>query len=153
MKPENIADHHRSQKRFAILLIAIGCGLACGLSFAIIWISNYYAQSNPTIPGFPKNDQLTVNSCTFFGTAPSYTAINMSIKNTGSSLWTLSSIAQVNSLTNVVVKSCRNNGNLNCTQGKTINIYLTTPCTSGNHYSITLLLTDGNKITYVATAP
>jgi len=154
MKPENIADHDRSQKRFAILLIAIGCGLACGLSFAIIWISNYYAQSNPTIPGFPKNDQFTVNSCTFFGTAPSYTAINMSIQNTGTSAWTISSTGgQVNSLTGLTVKSCGNGGNLNCTNGKTINIYITTPCTSGNQYSITLLLSDGNKITYVAQAP
>jgi len=103
---------------------------------------------------FTKNDQFTVNSCTFFGTTPSYTAINMSIQNTGTSAWTISSTGgQVNSLTGLTVKSCGNGGNLNCTNGKTINIYITTPCTSGNQYSITLLLSDGNKITYVAQAP
>jgi flagellin-like protein len=103
---------------------------------------------------FTKNDQFTVNSCTFWGTTPSYTAINMSIQNTGTSAWTISSTGgQVNALTGLTVKSCGNSGNLNCTNGKTINIYITTPCTSGNQYSITLLLSDGNKITYVATAP
>ena len=102
---------------------------------------------------FTKTDRFTVTSMTFYGTAPSYSAINMTIQNTGSSSWTIQATGQVNSLTNIVVKSCGNGGNLNCTNGKTISIYLTTPCTSRNQYSITLLLTDGNKISYVANAP
>jgi flagellin-like protein len=105
---------------------------------------------------FTKNDQFTVNSCTFFGTTPSYTAINMSIQNTGASSWSLTTPAQVNSLTTVPLISIGNKGNLNCTNGKIINISLTPPAgtlSSGNQYSITLLLSDGNKITYVATAP
>ena len=102
---------------------------------------------------FTKNDQFTVNSVTFYGTTPTYTAINMTIQNTGASSWTIQSTAQVNSLTNVQVISILNKGLFNCTNGNTIKVSLLTGATSGNQYSITLLLTDGNKITYVAQAP
>jgi flagellin-like protein len=106
---------------------------------------------------FTKNDQFTVNSVTFFGTTPTYTEINMTIQNTGASSWTIQSTAQVNSLTNVQVISMGNKPatpmSFNCTNGNAIRVSLITGATSGNQYSITLLLTDGNKITYVATAP
>jgi hypothetical protein len=152
MESERIANHVRSQKRFLILLIAIGFGLGCGVSFAFMWASNY-AQSPVFNPGGGPQNQFTIDSCTFFGTAPSYTAINMSIQNTGASSWSLTTPAQVNSLKNVPLISVGNKGNLNCTGGKTISISLTTPCTSGSQYSITLTLSDGNRITYVVTAP
>jgi hypothetical protein len=79
----------------------------------------------------------------------------MTIQNTGSSSWTLQSAAQVNSVTGLPVKSIGNGGatNLNCTNGKSISISITTTCTSGNAYYVTLLLTDGTKITYEANAP
>jgi flagellin-like protein len=104
---------------------------------------------------FTKTDRFTVSSMTFFGTTPSYTAINMTIQNTGSSSWTLQSTAQVNSVTGLPIKSIGNGGatNLNCTNGKSISISITTTCTSGNAYYVTLLLTDGTKITYEANAP
>jgi len=102
---------------------------------------------------FTKTDQFNVASVTFTGTSPSYTGINMSIQNTGSSSWTVTTPGQVNSLTNVAVTATGTANTLTCAAGKTIYVQLTTPCTSGSQYSITLLLSDGNKITTVTTAP
>jgi flagellin-like protein len=107
---------------------------------------------------FTKNDQFTVNTCNFFGTSPSYSGINMSIQNTGASAWTIQGTAQVNALTSVTVTAMsptynHTHNTLNCTNGNAIGIYLSTPCTSGNAYYVTLLLTDGTKITYEANAP
>ena len=140
--------HAISPKLFAILYIVAVCGAFAGTWAVITWWTNVNQPDFSPVP----ISQFQVTSVTFFGTAPSYTAINMTIQNTGPSSWTLTTPAQVNS-TNVVVKSCGNNGNLNCTPDKTIRIYLTTPCTSGSQYNIILLLTDGNKITYFVTAP
>jgi flagellin-like protein len=102
---------------------------------------------------FMKSDEFNVASVTFIGTSPSYTGINMSIQDTGSSPWTVTSPGQVNSLTNVAVSATGTANTLTCAAGSTIYVKLTTSCSSGNKYSITLLLTDGNKITYIATAP
>jgi hypothetical protein len=43
---------------------------------------------------------------------------------------------------------------LNCTNGKSISISIkmTTAWISGNQYSITLWMSDGTKVTYVANA-
>jgi flagellin-like protein len=101
---------------------------------------------------FTKNDQFNVASCTFIGTSP-YSGINMSIRNTGSSSWTVTSTAQVNSLTNIAVTLTGNSTSLTCAAGKTIYVKLATTCTSGNQYTITLWLSDGDKISYVSVAP
>jgi flagellin-like protein len=102
---------------------------------------------------FTKTDQFQVNSVVFISTSP-YTGINMSIQNTGSSSWTVTSTAQINSATNVPVTVTGTGAtSLTCAAGKTIYIKLTYTCTSGNQYTITLLLSDGNKISYVSVAP
>jgi flagellin-like protein len=108
---------------------------------------------------FTKNDQFNIASVNFVGTSSSATSnqINMTMQNTGSSSWTLQPTAQVNAITGLPVKSYGNGGGgLNCTNGKLINIYITTtsaPWVSGNQYTITMYMTDGTKVTYVATAP
>jgi flagellin-like protein len=107
---------------------------------------------------FTKNDQFQVNAVAFVGTSGTANQINMSIQNTGSSSWSIQPTCQVNAVSGFKVQSYGNGGGstlLNCTNGKSINIYIamTTGWLSGNQYSITLLLTDGNKITYVANAP
>jgi flagellin-like protein len=108
---------------------------------------------------FTKTDQFQVNSVVFVGSSP-YTSINMSIQNTGSGSWTISTNpAQVNTFLNFTVAATGTANTLTAAPSKTIYVKLTPPTspasilTSGNQYSITLLLTDGNKITYVATAP
>ncbi|HML03827.1 MAG TPA: hypothetical protein VK487_10730 [Candidatus Bathyarchaeia archaeon] len=109
------ADKHGiSPKLFAILYLVVVCRVFVGWWAVVTWWTNLNQ------PNFApaKIDKFQVTSVTFFGTAPSYTAINMSIQNTGYALWTITSPAQVNSLTNVVVKSCGNSGNLNCTKAK-----------------------------------
>ncbi|HML03022.1 MAG TPA: archaellin/type IV pilin N-terminal domain-containing protein [Candidatus Bathyarchaeia archaeon] len=104
---------------------------------------------------FTKNDQFTIASVVFGTTAPTYTYINMTISNTGSSSWTITSPAQINSVTTVPVTAYTS---LTCAAGSSITIKLT-PATgnptlsSGNQYSITVLLSDGNKITWVGNAP
>jgi hypothetical protein len=104
---------------------------------------------------FTKTDQFNIASMTFFGTSGvANNAINMTIQNTGSTSWTLTNTAQVNSVTGLTVISIGNRNALNCTNGRSINISITNVgWVSGNQYSVTLLLTDGNKITYVANAP
>jgi len=141
--------HAISPKLFAILYLVVVCGVFVGWWAVGMWWINL---NQPNF-GPAKIDQFQVKSVTFFGTAPNYTAINMTIQNTRSPSWTIATPAYVNSLTNVPLISIGNKGNLNCTSGKTIRISLTTPCTSGNQYSVTLFVTDGNKITYVAYAP
>jgi len=108
---------------------------------------------------FTKNDQFQVNSMTFYGTSGSATnAINMSIQNTGSASWTIQTTAQVNTPNTYTVNAMfptynHNNNKLNCTNGNTINIsIINVGWVSGNQYSVTLLLADGNKITYVQGA-
>lgn len=107
-------------------------------------------------------DQFNVASASFSGTsntAPNY--INMTIQNTGSSSWTLQQPAQVNAYTGLKLNSIGNNGSFTCANGKQISVSITmsaaNPATggwvTGNQYSITLLMTDGTKITYVATPP
>jgi flagellin-like protein len=102
---------------------------------------------------FTRNDQFTVNSVVFTGTSPNYDGINMSIQNTGSSSWTIVSPAHINSATNVVVTPTGTANTLTAAPGKTIYIQLAYTCTSGNQYTTTLLLSDGNKISYVSVAP
>jgi hypothetical protein len=103
---------------------------------------------------YTKNDLFQVNSVVFIGTSP-YAGINMSIQNTGSSWWTLASTAQVNSITDLDVTSIGNDAKLNCSNSRQIEISIAMipGWTSGNQYSVTLIMTDGNKITYVTTAP
>jgi flagellin-like protein len=108
---------------------------------------------------FTKTDQFNVASMSFFGTtatAPNY--INMTIQNTGSSSWTLTNTAQVNSYTGLAVISIGNKGAFNCTNSKQISISITMSAAtggwaSGQQYSVVLLMSDGTKITYVASAP
>jgi flagellin-like protein len=107
---------------------------------------------------FTKTDQFNIASCTFLPVGgPTYSYINMSIQNTGSSSWTITSPAQINTNTNVPLTYTGSGAtSLTCVSGATIYVKLTPPAStlsSGNQYSITILLTDGNKITYVATAP
>jgi hypothetical protein len=127
----------------------------------------YLSQILSPQSGPPRIDLFQINSMTFFGTSGSATnAINMSIKNTGWASWTIdnSGRAQVNTsqiygphaLYTVAAMSPtynRNNNKLNCTNGNTINIAITgVGWTSGNVYYVTLLLTDGVKITYAQSA-
>jgi flagellin-like protein len=102
---------------------------------------------------FAKNDQFTVNSVVFTGTSPNYNGINTSIQNTGSSSWTVGSPGHINSASNVVVTASGAANTLTAAAGKTIYVQLAYTCTSGNQYTVTLLMTDGNRISYVATAP
>jgi flagellin-like protein len=107
---------------------------------------------------FTKTDQFNVASVTFYSTtgASPYSQINMTIQNTGSGTWTIVSPATVNSLTNVAVAPIMANKSIStmtCKAGGVIYIGLTTSCTSGNQYSITVFLSDGNKITTVQSAP
>jgi hypothetical protein len=100
-------------------------------------------------------DLFNVASVVFIGTSP-YTSINMTLQNTGSFPWTITSPAQINSLTNVALTATGPARTLTCAAGAAINILLTPAAgylVSGNQYSITVLLSDGNKVTYVATAP
>jgi flagellin-like protein len=106
---------------------------------------------------FTKTDQFSVTSMSFSGSSGTANTnyINMTIQNTGSSPWTIQSTAQVNSITGLTVISI-GKGALNCTNGKSISISITMNkggWASGNVYYVTLLFTDGNKITYQATAP
>jgi len=106
-------------------------------------------------------DDWRVASVVFTGTsatAPNY--INTTIQNTGSSPWTLNTRAQVNSLTSLAVTATgdppNGAGSLTCPSGKQIAILImmgTTPWVSGNQYSITLLLSNGWKMTYATVAP
>jgi flagellin-like protein len=98
---------------------------------------------------FTKTDQFNVASMTFVKSG----YINMTIQNTGSSPWTLTNTAQVNSLTGQTVAPVSPNTTLTCKNGGSIYISITTSWTSGSQYSVTLLLSDGNKITYVSSAP
>jgi flagellin-like protein len=101
---------------------------------------------------YTKNDLFQVTSIVFIGTSP-YSGINMSIQNTGSSSWTIVTPARINSATNVAVTATGTANTLTAAAGKTICIQLAYTCTSGDQYTITVLLSDGNKITYVAEAP
>ncbi|HML02753.1 MAG TPA: hypothetical protein VK487_05195 [Candidatus Bathyarchaeia archaeon] len=130
---------------FTIVSICLGCMGAC-----------IYQIMNPPLNFAPaKTDQCTVKSCTFLPTGgPSYTSINMSIQNTGSPTWTITSPCQVNTNANVPITYTGTGAtSLTCASGKTIYVTITYSASSGNAYSITLWLTDGSKITYVATAP
>lgn len=103
-----------------------------------------------------KTDQFNVAYIGFSGASgASMNYINMTIQNTGGSSWTLASTAQVNSITGLYVTSIGNGAKLNCSSSRQINISITMipGWTSGNQYSVTLMTTDGNKITYVTTAP
>jgi hypothetical protein len=102
---------------------------------------------------FMKTDEFNVASVTFLPVGGPYTSINMTIQNTGSSSWTVTTPGQVNTLTNVAVTASGTSGSLTCPAGSAIGVKLTTNAQSGYKYSITLLLSDGNKITYLATAP
>jgi flagellin-like protein len=104
---------------------------------------------------FTKTDQFNVGSCIFLPSGgPTYTSINMSIQNTGSSAWTITSPCQINTATNVPLAYTGTGiTSLTCVAGKTIYVSITYAASSGNQYSITILLSDGNKITYVAKAP
>ena len=106
---------------------------------------------------FTKTDMFNVASCTFMPVGgPTYSYINMSIQNTGSSSWTITSTAQINAITNVPLNYTDGSTSLSCAAGATIHVCLkpsANTLVSGNSYSITILLTDGNKITYVAIAP
>jgi hypothetical protein len=162
MDPERIADHARSQKRFAILLIAIG--LACGVALGIILANNY---SQPNFSFGHTAPMFNIAAVNFVGTSDSTIAghnqINMTIQNTGSSswTWTLQPTAQVNSVTGLTVTAWmptydRTKPALNCTNGNAISIYIdthTSPWISGTQYTITMYMTDDTKVTYVATAP
>jgi hypothetical protein len=70
MQPERIAYHARSQKRFAIMLIPIGCGLTCGVFFAIM-LANSYSQSNFS---FGPGPSFNIAAVIFVGTSNSTTA-------------------------------------------------------------------------------
>ena len=104
---------------------------------------------------FTETDQFNIASVTFFGTSGvADNAINMTIQNTGSSSWTLTNTAQVNSVTGLTVISIGNRDALNCTSGKSINISITSVgWISGNQYSISMNMTDGTKIAYICNAP
>jgi hypothetical protein len=127
-----------------------------------MWTNN---NTQPVIGPFVENDQFNIAAVNFVGTSNSTTTgqnqINMTIQNTGSSSWTLGSTAQVNSVTGLPVAAWlptydRTKPALNCTSGNAIGIYIdthTSPWISGNQYTITMYMTDGTKITYVATAP
>jgi len=109
---------------------------------------------------FTKTDQFNIASVNFLPAGGStYTSINMTIQNTGSSSWTITSPAQINSATNVPVTYTGPGANsFTCAAGKTIYILLSPvtgsiTITSGSQYSITVYLSDGNKIKTVQTAP
>jgi len=107
-----------------------------------------------------KADEYDVANMSFFGTSGASTNyINMTIQNTGSSPWTLTSTAQVNSVTGLAVTPWWPNYNkatpaYNCTNGNNIKITIANVgWTSRQQYGVTFLLTDGDKITYSAIAP
>jgi hypothetical protein len=103
-----------------------------------------------------KTDQFNVAYVGFSGASgASMNYINMTIQNTGSSSWTLASTAQVNSIPDLYVTSIGNGAKLNCSNSRQIEISITMipGWASGNQYSVTLMMTDGNKITCVTTAP
>jgi len=127
----------------ALVAVVIILGLVTGL-----WLILNQPEQNL---GFTKIDQFSVASIVFGGTPSNATDyINMTIQNTGSSPWTLTDTAQVDSVTGLTVSSTYG---LTCAPGYSITIKIANlNWISGNQYSITLLLTDGNKITYVATA-
>ena len=120
-------------------------------------LGNLTSRSGAFSINLTKADQFDVASVAFMGASPSYAGINMSIQNIGSSAWTVTSPAQINSNTNVPVTYTGTGANsFTCGAGKSIYVLLIPAAgflISGNQYAITLLLSDGNKITYVATAP
>ncbi len=140
------------KKYIAIVLI---------LAFIVGLLSAYwYEISNEQIPAPVPTDQFNVASITFFGTSGSTSnAINMSIQNVGYASWTIQtgpdfSTPAIYTVTAMSPTYNHNNNKLNCTNGNTVGISVTNVgWVSGNRYSITLMLTDGNRITYVSTAP
>jgi hypothetical protein len=128
---------------FAVLVVVVILGL-----LTAVWLT-----LNPRGPtfAFTKSDEFTITGVVFGGISSNATNyINMTIQNIGSSPWTLTNTAQVNSATSLTVSSTYG---LTCAQGYSITIKIANVnWISGNQYSITLLLTDGNKITYFATA-
>jgi len=134
--------------------------MCCVVSLAILTsylASNYlYQMMNPQLDRAPANfDQFVVHSCTSMpvGASPTYTYVNMSIQNTGSSSWTLQSTAWVGANTNVTVAYTAGAKSFTCLSGKTIYVTLTPTdgFRSGSLYSITLLLKDGTEIIYTFT--
>jgi hypothetical protein len=108
---------------------------------------------NPSRPTFTfvKTDQYNVAVIVFGGTPSNATNyINMTIQNTGSHWWTITNPAQVNSVWGLKVSSTYG---LTCVGGASITVKIANVnWITGNQYSMVLLLTDGTKITWVATA-
>lgn len=104
---------------------------------------------------FTKNDQFNIILVTFTGTTTHY--INFTIRNIGSSPWTLGSTAQVNGAGSYTVSLTGANSTattgLAVPAGGLINVAFTYTWVSGNQYSVQLMTTTGTKMTYVANAP
>jgi hypothetical protein len=153
LRNEKVSGEKRNNYIVMVLILGLIVGLASG------YLLLYLAQlMSPQLVFAPvKTDQFTIDSCTFmpFSSQPNYTYVNMSIQNTGSMAWTITTPAQVNANTNVPVAYTAGAKSFTCLSGKTIYITLTPTSgfTSGNLYHITIVLSDGTKITYVATAP
>ena len=147
------------KNRRALSLIVVSFILIAAAIAVSIAVCELLPKPPEIIIGGGPVEEFNVSSMTFFGTSGTTNTnyINMTIQNTGSSPWTLTNAAKVNSVTGLTVKSIGNGGatNLNCSRSKSINISVTMnpSWVSGNQYNITLSLADGNKFTYQGTAP
>jgi flagellin-like protein len=100
---------------------------------------------------FMKTDQFNVNSMMFGGVSPNQ-YINMTLQNTGTSPWTLSSTGQVNGKT-VSGITAWTGYKLTVGAGNLTIVKIPYTWTNGNSYSVQLQTTGGTKITYVQNAP
>ena len=133
------------KKYLAIVIICFGWMVSFPTAIYLHQIMN---------PPFSFDDSdrpFDIASVSFFGTSatvPNY--INMTIQNTSRFPWTLTDTAKVNGK-NYTVSSTYG---LTCVQGYSITIKIANVnWTSGNQYSIALLLTSGLEIGSVCTAP
>jgi hypothetical protein len=140
------------KKYLAIVIICLGWMVSFPTAIYL-----YQIMNRPVFDG-PFSRQFNIASVSYSGIsggAPNY--INMTIQNTGVVPWTLTNTAQVNAVTGLAVTdlSVKNCNAYNCTNGNSIRISVTMSPSwvSGNQYSITLLTTDGTKITHVSSAP
>jgi len=111
---------------------------------------------NPRGPtfAFTKNDIFAVTGIVFGGSPSNATNyVDVTIQNSGSLTWTLQSKAQVNSVTGLKVSSTYGARVPTCASGYSITVKIANVnWTDGSQYFTTLLLTDGNKFSYIATA-
>jgi hypothetical protein len=147
-EPRELSNQPLNPNTPRIIIIVVLVVVVILGSLTAVWL--ILNPRGPTF-AFTKTDQFNVVEVVFGGTSSDATNyINMTIQNTGSSPWTLTNTAQVNSVTGLKVSSTYG---LTCDYGSSITVKIANVnWITGNVYSMKLLLTDGNIIYYMANA-